>query len=284
MEGREHLSSLKRGLAVLSYLNKTAANIAQIANLLDLPRTTAHRIVSTLVLEGYVERIANSRFYRLTPAINMLSGNFSDANWVSYIASPMLFDTTREIGWPLRLATPFGESMLVRVSTDQATTLALEHFEVGFKVPMMQSCGGHVVLAFASASYRAALLELLRRSEDPRQADAQSAERIALIVEKVRARNFEHMATARLAEASIGVPVFLEGNVVASLQLSYIQRAVSPRDAEARFVPILQTLAKDIEAAVLIDKHRIRRDSAMALGPPAGSNPGARGHAVQATL
>ncbi|MBB5685000.1 helix-turn-helix domain-containing protein [Sphingobium boeckii] len=259
MDGREHLTSLKRGLAVLSLLNRTAATVAQVAKVLDLPRTTAHRIVHTLVLESYVERIPNSRFYRLTPAINTLSGNFTDANWVSYIASPMLYEKTREIGWPLRLATRFGENMLVRVSTDQSTTLALDHFEVGFMRPIMRSSAGHVLLAFASAAYRASVLDLLRCSDDPLQTDACSEGHINLMIERVRSGGFEHIATARSAEANIGVPVFLEGHVVASLVVSYIQRALLPRDAEARLVPILQELAKDVETAVLVDKHRIRR-------------------------
>lgn len=258
MHSRQHLSSLRRGLSVLALLNRnTTVTTAQVAQALDLPRTTAQRIVTTLILEGYVERVPGSRLYRLTPAVNMLSGGFSDESWVSHVASPMLFSKTKEIGWPMSLATPFGEDMMVRVSTDQSTSLALDHFQIGFRTPIMYSTSGHVVLAFASPAYRAGLLDLLKRSENPLQADVHNPRMVDFIIEKVRARGFEHIAYVDFPEASISVPIFLDGMVVGCLLLTYIKRAVAPQAAEAQFVPMMRTLAAEIEQEVIASKQRV---------------------------
>ncbi len=62
---------------MLALLNRnTTVTTAQVAKALGLPRTTSQRIVTTLILEGYVERVPGSRLYRLTPAVDMLSGGF----------------------------------------------------------------------------------------------------------------------------------------------------------------------------------------------------------------
>lgn len=276
MDSRQHLSSLRRGLRVLALLNqKTTVTIAEVAQSLELPRTTAQRVVNTLVLEGYVERVPRSRLYRLTPAVNMLSGGFSDESWVSHIASPLLFNKTGEIGWPMSLATPFGEDMMVRVSTDQSTSLALDHFQIGFKTPIMYSTSGHVILAFASPAYRAALLDLLQRSENPLQADAHDPRMVKYIIDKVRTRGFEHMAYVDFPEASISVPVFLNGSVVATLLLTYIKRAISREAAETQFVPMLRDLASRIEEEVLTSKQRVGQSLSAApwLAPNRGFAP-----------
>jgi hypothetical protein len=51
--------------------------------------------------------------------------------------------------------------------------------------------------------------------------------------------------------------VFLEGTVVASLLILYIKRAISPSEAEAKFVPMMQALAAQIEEDVLLSKRRV---------------------------
>ncbi len=257
MDPRQYLSSLRRGLNVLAFLNlKVSAKMAEIARAIDLPRTTARRIVDTLIDEGFVERIPDCLSYRLTPAVNRLSNGFSDESWVSHVASPLLFDMTREIGWPLSLSTPFGEDMMVRVSTDRATSLAIDHFQTGYKTPIMHSTAGRVMLAFASPVYRTALLELLTKSDDPYQAAARDPDLVAHIIDKIRARGFDHMAYVDFPESCLCVPVFLGGSVVGCLSLLYIKRALTAQTAEERFVPLLQDLAARIEHEVIALRER----------------------------
>ena len=257
-DARQHLSSLRRGLSLLALLNQNdTLTTAQAAKRLGLPRTTTQRIITTLILEGYVERVPMSSLYRLTPAVNMLSGGFTDENWISHIASPLLFAKTREIGWPLMLATPFGEDMMVQVSTDQATTSALDHFKVGFRTPIMHSTSGRVILAYASPDYFEALRDMLLRSDNPLQDDIKNQGFVQHIVERIRAKGYEHIVYVDYPEASIAVPIFLNGVVSACLLLVYIKRAFTPDAAVARFVPILKELAAEIERSVVAAKDQL---------------------------
>ena len=257
MDIRRHLSSLKRGLRVLAMFNVHGAlRISDVARELSLPRTTAQRIIETLVAEGFVERAPSSRFYRLTPAVNMLSGGFSDESWVSHVASPMLFAETKEIGWPLMIATPVGEDMMVRVSTDHASPLALDHFPIGFKTPIMHATSGHVVLAFAPPAYRTALLKLLRGSDNPKQALSHDHEKVEYLIAKIRRLGFAHNIYAAYPEASIGVPIFLDGAFAACLLMGYMKRVITPGEIERRLLPVLTALARRIEDSVKLAKDR----------------------------
>lgn len=268
MDPRQHLSSLKRGLNVLAMLNRAGSlSTSQVAQMVGVPRTTAQRILETLVVEGYIERVPTSRVYRPTPTVNLLSGGFTDDSWVCHVASDVLFAKTREIGWPLCIATQLGEHMTVRLTTDRATTLALDHFQVGFRTPIMYSTSGHVMLAFSSPEKREAMLEIIRQSDDPRQALARNPEAVQHIVDKVSGRGFAHIAYAQHAEAYIGVPLYFEGEVIACVLAHYIKRAYNIAAAEEALVPVLRDLARTIEREALAMKHRIAIASRSQIAP-----------------
>lgn len=257
-DARQYLSSLRRGLALLALFNQhDTLTTAQTAKKLSLPRTTAQRIITTLIMEGYVERVPLSSLYRLTPAVNILSGGFTDENWITHVGSPMLFEKVQEIGWPLTLATPIGEDMVVRVSTDQVTTSALDHFKVGFRTPIMHSTSGRVVLAYASPEYYSALKQKLLLSNNPLQADVKNEALVQHIVKRIRAMGFEHMVYSEYPEGSIAVPIFLNGNVRACLLVTYIKRAFTPDAAIEQFVPFLKDLATQIERSAVEAKNRL---------------------------
>ena len=258
---RQYLSSLRRGLALLALFNRhDTMTTAQAAEMLKLPRTTAQRIITTLIMEGYLERVPMSSLYRLTPAVNILSGGFTDENWITHIASPLLFAKTQEIGWPLTLATPIGEDMVVRVSTDKITTSALDHFKVGFRTPIMHSTSGRVTLAYASPDYYAALKEKLLLSTNPLQADVKDEAMVNHIVKRIRAMGFEHLVYIEYPEGSIAVPVFFNGAVRACLLVSYIKRAFTPDAAIEQFVPMLKELAAQIERSATEAKNRLPKN------------------------
>ncbi len=79
MSSTLQLSSLKRGLRALSLLNaRGTLSASELAGELQLPRTTARRVLDTLVGEGYAEKVPGGHQYRLTPMVGMLSSGFSD--------------------------------------------------------------------------------------------------------------------------------------------------------------------------------------------------------------
>jgi IclR family mhp operon transcriptional activator len=258
MATRDNLSSLKRGLRALSLLNlREVVTATELAAELRLPRTTARRVLDTLVEEGYAEKITREHKYRLTPMVNVLSSGFSDESWIAHVAEPLLAKKTIEIGWPLVVATPSGDQMMVRVSTDRLTPLALDHFGVGFKTPMLHGTSGHVMLAFMSQQHREATLQVIRSSTDPKQALAREDARIRSIVNAVRSQGFAHIIYKEYPEASVGVPIFLNGVARACLLMGYVKAALKPAQIVDKYVPQLKSLSEAITAGV--SEMRIRR-------------------------
>jgi len=249
---------LKRGLRALSLLNlREVVTATELAAELRLPRTTARRVLDTLVEEGYAEKMTREYKYRLTPMVNVLSSGFSDESWIAHVAEPLLVKKTIDIGWPLVVATPSGDQMMVRVSTDRLTPLALDHFGVGFKTPMVHGTSGHVMLAFMSQQHRELTLQVIRSSSDPKQALAREDARIRSIVNAVRAQGFAHIIYKEYPEASVGVPIFLNGVARACLLMGYVKAAIKPAQIIEKYVPQLKSLSEAITAGVA--ELRLRR-------------------------
>jgi IclR family mhp operon transcriptional activator len=263
---RDNLSSLKRGLRALSLLNlREVLTATELAKELGLPRTTARRVLDTLVEEGYAEKMAREHKYRLTPMVNVLSSGFSDESWIAHVAEPLLSKKTIEIGWPLVVATPSGDQMMVRVSTDRLTPLALDHFGVGFKTPMVHGTSGHVMLAFMSQQHRELTLQVIRSSTDPKQALAREDARVRSLVHGVRAQGYAHIIYKEYPEASVGVPIFLNGVARACLLMGYVKAAIKPAQIVEKYVPQLKSLSEAITAGVV--ELRLRRRETQRAAP-----------------
>lgn len=252
MKADQELRSLKRGLKVLALLNQTETiSITELARYLALPRTTAERILLTLLAEGYVQRVPHDKRYRLSPKVCSLSGGFSDDCWIVQVATPMLFRLTERIGWPLAIATPSGDHMVLRATTDPATSLWLNRRRIGVEIPMLNSSSGLVAYAFAPEGEREMLRQTLALSTDAynRQRVA-SAHALELLVEPVVNNGFAFQPPPNNnPEHSIAVPIFIGGRYVASLLMIYMTQAMTSARVIADYAPHLKTLAERIGAA-----------------------------------
>lgn len=252
MNANQELRSLKRGLTVLALLNQTEnVSITELARHLKLPRTTAERILLTLLAEGYVQRVPDDKRYRLSSKVCSLSGGFSEDCWIVQIATPLLFHVTEQIGWPLAIATPSGDRMEVRTTSDRATSLWLNRRRVGANIAMLNSSSGLVAYAFASAVEQAMLQELLAKSSNATNRErAANARTLQLLIQPVLDHGFAFQPPPNNnPEQSLAVPIFVEGRYVASLLMIYMTQAMNSATAVERYAPLLKQLSARIGAA-----------------------------------
>ena len=114
-----HVQGLSRGLAILHAINLSAngwASIAELSATTGLHRTTVRRLLETLQAEGYVRRSVSDDSYRLNQKIRQLSDGFTDDEWISEVANPVLGELLQKVVWPSDLCTIDGDCMLVRTS------------------------------------------------------------------------------------------------------------------------------------------------------------------------
>ena len=252
MNENQELRSLKRGLKALTLLNQTGnISITELAKFLDLPRTTAERILLTLLAEGYVQRIPDDRRYRLSSKVCSLSDGFSDDCRIVEIATPLLFRLTKQIGWPMAIATPSNDKMVLRATTDPATTLWLCRRRVGAEIAMLNSSSGLVAYACAAPSERTKLHDLIANSADPvNRSRASDAGQLDLLVQPVRQNGYAFQPPPNnKPEQSVAVPIYINGKYTASLLMIYICRAMNAYSVIENYVPHLQRLAERISVA-----------------------------------
>lgn len=254
MESDQELKSLKRGLKAMMLINRQGSlAISELSRGLSLPRTTAERVLMTLLAEGFVERDRQTKRFFLTDRVRALSGGYSDDSWIAHVAAPMLFETTRVIGWPLCIATPAGEYMRLRLTTDPATSLSLHRRHIGSEIAMACSSSGIVHLAHLDAEQQRIMLGILRESDDPSQEAARDLGRMAHAIEQARANGYSFgLDLGR--ERSVSVPIMEQGQIKAVLLMAFMARGLTHEQVVGEFVPRLKAMAAEIDRLAFHDQ------------------------------
>jgi IclR family mhp operon transcriptional activator len=250
MLARHELKSVKKTLKVLSFLNQDgAATTTQVAKAVSLPRATAHRILETLATEGFLEKTHRSDYYRLTACVRQLSSGYQGRAVLVDLAAPYVADLGSRIGWSVSLLTPKGCDMVIQLTTNHDTSLALERYMVGLHVPMMHSTAAFCYLAHCPNVEREKLLVLCKQSTDPLQYLARNDAQVRHLISAVLNRGFSHLEFTRYREGNIAVPLLADGRAYGGLVMRYMKSALKLPELQGRYVPVLQQTARDIMRA-----------------------------------
>lgn len=127
------------GLALLHAINRSAhgwASIAELSASTGLHRTTVRRLLETLQSEG-VRRSASDDSYRLNLKVRQLSDGFTDDEWISEVANPVLGELLQTLVWPSDLSTIDGDCMLVRETTHRFSPLSFHRAMIRQRMPLL---------------------------------------------------------------------------------------------------------------------------------------------------
>jgi IclR family mhp operon transcriptional activator len=258
MSSTRPIRALLRGLEVLHVLNRhNGATVSEVATSIDLPRTTTYRILETLCVAGYAYRAVSDDRYRLTIMVRGLSDGFDDEAWVTQIARPYIYELCKEIVWPVAVATLSGSSMLIRQTTDHQSPLAVEKRGPGFRVAILGSAAGIAYLAFCPKEQRDSLLDIMAKSKQEADKPARNRKKVYETLVETRKRGYAISRRSRRIsdELSFSVPIIANERLLASLTFRCSSTAVPESEAEERFVPKLQTVARQIGQEFL-DQHK----------------------------
>ena len=249
MESTRPIRALMRGLDALTVLNlRDGATVSEVAHEIRLPRTTVYRILETLCDAGFVFRDGADDRYRLTIQVRALSDGFDDEVWVSQIAKPVIHDLSRDIVWPIAIATLSGTTMLLRECTDHSSPLAIERYSAGFRVPLLTTASGRAYLAFAPLQQRETLIEILARSNKEEDKPARARADLSRQLAEIKSLGYATVLRTRrlMEEIALSVPILLDERVIASLTARFASSAVPLKTALERFLPRLRQCAAKI--------------------------------------
>lgn len=249
---------LARGLEVLRALNSMESGRAtsqQISDITGLHRTTARRLLETLMEEGFVRRSVSDDSFRLTLQVRSLSEGFTDDERIATIAPPIMGRLLQRVAWPSDLTTPDGDAMIVRETTHRFSPLSFHRSMVGRRLPILLTAAGRAYFATCPDGEREDILELLRSGAggDEQMAMASNNALIRNLLRRVRADGFGSNHGDWSAQSKIGavaVAVVSSERVLASLNVVFLTRAVTAAEARQRYVPELLLAASEMASAL----------------------------------
>ncbi len=249
MDKRQEVKALKKALHALLYLNCYGQSKAsEVAQAIGIPRTTCYRLLQTLAVEGYIEKIQGSDVYRLTSLVQKLSSGFDDSELVVEVAKPLMSQVGADIRWPIGLATPQGTDMLVRFNTDKDAPLAIDRFRIGFSIPMIKAPTGLCYLAHCNDDKREELLDISSRSKVG-MTGLNKYGGLRHLLARVRNDGYSNMRFDEYSEAGFAIPLTVGSKLIGSLIMRYAKSALTDSDVEKIYHPIMAQLSSKISRA-----------------------------------
>lgn len=142
------IQSVDRALRILTVLQGDhRLSLGEIAQRLDLPPSTVHGIVRTLLAHRMVVQEHDSGQYRLGPAVLTLGNVYLDTLELRSRVTPWAEDLARRSGLAVRTAVAMGEEVVV-VHHEPRPDGSRQMPEVGIVIPAHASALGKAILAF----------------------------------------------------------------------------------------------------------------------------------------
>jgi IclR family transcriptional regulator, pca regulon regulatory protein len=249
--------SLERGLAILSAFtpDHPTLGISELAQRLNLTRSTTHRYVATLARLGYLYQDSSTRKYRLGARVLDLGFSMIGSLELREIAAPHLRRLTDTTGHTSNLAIR-DDTDVILVDRVRGRLGRYHHLEsslhVGSRLPSYCSATGKALLAFLP---RQDLDKLLDRVELAQRASRTITSRDALLAELAKVRcsgvavNDEELDNGL---RSIAVPVRSRyGEVVAAINVAIPWSPVAMSELVSQLGPTLQRTSHQITSWVI---------------------------------
>jgi IclR family mhp operon transcriptional activator len=247
----KRVRAFSRGLQVLEFLNaRNPASVAEVARAVRMARTTAFRLLETLYDDGYVDRLEPDGRYRLTSKVRGLAGGFDDDAWITEVARPVMRRLGRTMQWPVAIATLAGGAVMVRESTDHDTHLVFDRTSAGFRVPVLGSASGRVILSHFTEPARDAALAMAMETESASGLDRSYWLRL---LADVRKAGYAVYSRPGAREGSVAAPIFAaDGIVRAAISTRYFEAVLTRAQAIETLMPAIRAAADEISAGLRV--------------------------------
>ncbi|GGF72626.1 transcriptional regulator [Azorhizobium oxalatiphilum] len=229
-EKSDGVRALRRGLAVLRHVNAVGSTgVADIARALDIPRPTVYRLLQTLEEEGYIAFSASSAQVRVTRLAASLGDSYVAHSRVCQAAGPIFGQYAPRLVWPLDLTVYDNAAMVIQETTHARSPLSIDRGMIGYRLPMLRTSAGRAYLGFCPPEERTAILDHLRRIDDPEDRPFLEEAWLSRILDQTRQRGIAARdgGEFRPRTNSIAVPVIIEARVEAVVSMIWIRAALS---------------------------------------------------------
>jgi DNA-binding IclR family transcriptional regulator len=145
------VQSIERAFAVLGALTDGPVGVTEVAERVELPKSTVARLLGSLVREGVVEQVPGDTRYRLGARIVTLAAGVVPLRSMVALARPHLVELAAGLGEVAGLSVPDGFDVHYVDQVDTAQQVQIRDW-TGTRAPMHAVSSGLVLLAALPAS------------------------------------------------------------------------------------------------------------------------------------
>lgn len=228
---RRRASSLENALAVLKLfsMNEPELSVTSISKKLAISKSTAHRLLTSLLSEGFVHKDPQTNLYSLGTSILSLVNIVNSQIHISKEVIPLLNSLVERTNENAHLAI-LEKQYTVYIQTMKGIYPTNDHIQLGTRKPADETAAGKVILAFQSSI----------NNEHHEQKHT------------IQANGFAIHEEQNVVE--IAVPVYKNNkDVIASLSITADKNRITPRK-QKHYIYLLQHAANDLRKIVLIRK------------------------------
>ncbi len=227
------IQSVARALSILELYDSSTKelSVTEIANLLDLSKSTAFSLINTLAQKGYLEQNPRDSRYSLGLKLLRLGGHVHKHNILVRRAKPFLEQLVQEFSETVHL-TVERNGMVVYIDKIRGERAIFMQSEIGAANPMYCTAVGKCLLAFMPEAKRERLLkqvepQLLRRGPNTITNIDELREELESIRQRGISIDDEEHAPGLMC---IAAPVHTQdGEVVASVSISGAKAGISSK-------------------------------------------------------
>ncbi|MBE1208186.1 IclR family transcriptional regulator domain-containing protein [Aminobacter carboxidus] len=244
--GRDHVTSLERGLSVMEILaaNPAGLTLTETAEKAGLTRAGARRFLLTLVATGYA--VQAGRNFSLSPRLLAQARIWLHGVPLWTFAEPFMKETAAKLHESCSAATLSGEDMVYVARVPGPRIIGVD-LQVGAHLPAFCTAMGRVLLSGLSQPDLEAFLARANITQRTSKTVTDRA-KLANIIAKARTDNFAIVdEELEIGLRSIAVPLRDRSNaIVAAINVSTQTSRHTPAEMEAEILPLLRQMAQRI--------------------------------------
>ena len=259
-----------------------APSLHELHQRLDLPKPTVLRLLATLDGSGFVWQGLSDGRYHASQVHQLLERGAGRPDALAEVAGPVLDWLVSKVQWPSDLSIRNGRFMQLRETSRLRSYFLLHRLAVGFRINMVLSAPGRAYLAFCPERERRAILNQLRRAQDPGLLQIGGEQALDRAIEETKARGYgtrdprwgghfsEPKGRYDDGLMAIAVPILADGRALGCINLVWIAKLLKPAQI------VKQHLGDLKEAAALISlRYDATQNAARSAGPGRAFEPAA---------
>ncbi|VCU70462.1 Pca regulon regulatory protein [Pigmentiphaga humi] len=242
------VQAVVRAIELLQALNRQPVSTLDVLHKqTGIPKPSLIRLLETLASKGLVRHAPQYGAYYLTSLVNTLSSGYHSEPRIVEAARPRLDALTEDIKWPVAIAVPDANAMVVRYSTIPNSPLSLLHSTINMRLSLVSRAIGRAYLSFCEDDERETILALLRESKSPEDGPARDAEAVRKMIAQTRAQGYALRDPAvRPVSGTLAVPVYDGKHVVASFGMTWFASTLSNEQVVGRYLAKLLAVSAAI--------------------------------------